>query len=190
LAWFISKSGTYHQRGTYGYTTYTAFNTDRDQAMVVLYNRVNDGMLYPDRVGENVSALMEGKPAIPLDVVTEDEREALQPQPPHVFSNHSINGSYDCSFAALALADSAKDSINVVATGNVHLVAGGNGAITAGTMTYRLAPPKDLVCKFKLDCDRYSIEPDGSGTETETRRLATDVSPRRCFAFSSPARPP
>lgn len=48
-----------------------------------------------------------------------------------------------------------KDSIEVVAKGNVHLVADGNGALTARTMTYRLARPNDLVCKFKLGSGRY-----------------------------------
>jgi serine-type D-Ala-D-Ala carboxypeptidase/endopeptidase len=189
LAWIIKESGTYqHSGGSFGHTSYAQFNAGRDQALVVLYNRRNlDALPYADRVGANVDALLEGKPVISLDVVLEDEREALQP---HVFSNRSILGSYDCSLAALPLMSSTKDAINVAATGDVHLVADGNGAITGGTMTYRLAPPKDLVCKLKLDSGRYSIKPDGTGTETETWRLDTDQSPRSCFEFSSPARPP
>jgi hypothetical protein len=189
LAWIIDQSGTYkHSGGSYGHISYAEFNPDRDQALVVFYNRRNlDALPYADRVGENVNALMEGKPAISLDVLSEDERAVLDP---HVFSNRSILGSYDCSLAALPLMSSTKDSINIAATGNVHLVADGNGAITEGTMTYPLASPKDLVCKLKLDSGRYSIKPDGTGTETETWRLATDESPRGCFEFSSPARPP
>jgi CubicO group peptidase (beta-lactamase class C family) len=186
LAWTVNDFGTYEHSGeTYGFGSYAGFNARRDQALVVLYNRQTDD--YFDRVAANVSALMEGRPAISLDVISEVERDALEPQ---TFSNRSIRGSYNCRLAAFPLAASVKDSFNVAATGDVHLVADGKGAITEGTMTYRLAPANNLVCKLKLDSGRYSIQPDGSGTETETWRLVTDESPRRCFAFSSPARPP
>jgi len=36
----------------------------------------------------------------------------------------------------------------------------------------------------------YSVTPDGTGTEHSSWKLVTEESPRRCFAFFSPARPP
>jgi CubicO group peptidase (beta-lactamase class C family) len=192
LAWWCNwliRSSYSHGGATIGYTAQVVFDPPNDRAIVVLYNRRDSNTVLPfdERVVENLNELMEGKPSISLDVLSEDERLALDP---HTFSDRSIKGSYDCRLAAIPLAASARDPFNIAAIGEVHLVADGKGSLTEGAMTYRLAPPQDLACKVKLESGSYSIGADGTGTETETWKLNAEESPRACFQFFSPARPP
>lgn len=69
LAWLIRpEQGVYwHNGGTGGYTSLVSFNPQRDRAIVVLYNC--EDMAAPgmtDRIAANVTALLDGKPALAL----------------------------------------------------------------------------------------------------------------------------
>jgi hypothetical protein len=66
--------------GTGAYNSACFFNAKKDWAMVVLYNRGTRGVSEPffaGRVTENIVELILGWPSIRLDVVSPEEREAL-----------------------------------------------------------------------------------------------------------------
>jgi serine-type D-Ala-D-Ala carboxypeptidase/endopeptidase len=72
LAWmYIPQSGAYwHNGGTGGYTSFAMFSPKEDRAVVVLYNRQDIGsapIMFVQRVAANVSALISGKLALPLE---------------------------------------------------------------------------------------------------------------------------
>jgi serine-type D-Ala-D-Ala carboxypeptidase/endopeptidase len=77
LAWFEDRGAHYlwHNGKTGGYSSFASFNPDQDWAVVVLYNS-SDGY-FKDRVGENVSALLSGPPAMPLDFTCDADKRAL-----------------------------------------------------------------------------------------------------------------
>ena len=81
LAWGVDLDHTFsHEGGTTGYNAYVEFNPQKNRAIVVLYNRWTQGTnppFFADRVAENIGELMSGKPSIPLDVLSADERDAL-----------------------------------------------------------------------------------------------------------------
>ena len=92
LAWFFNpKTGSYfHSGGTGGYRSLAGFNPAQDRAIVVLYNRDDTDPGAPqlvERVMENIDELMTGKPSIPLDFISEEERPALVPL---TFTDRSI----------------------------------------------------------------------------------------------------
>jgi serine-type D-Ala-D-Ala carboxypeptidase/endopeptidase len=193
LAWFFNpKTGSYfHSGGTGGYRSLAGFNPAQDRAIVVLYNRDNQDPAAPqlvERVVENIDELMTGKPAIPLDFMSPDERLALTPS---TFTNRSIQGPYHCTLTAFPLPATIKDPFNAAATGDIHVVADGKGKLSEGTWVHHIhSPGLDLTCKVKLVSGGYSVTPDGTGTENSSWKLVIEESPRRCFAFFSPARPP
>jgi serine-type D-Ala-D-Ala carboxypeptidase/endopeptidase len=80
LFWRIDPDGYLRHTGSdNGYTAYIAFSLQRDFGLVVLYNRY-DGDASPPffaRVAENIHELISGKPAVPLDVLSDAERLAL-----------------------------------------------------------------------------------------------------------------
>lgn len=85
LAWFFNPKGEsyFHSGGTGGYRSHVAFDPSQDRAIVVLYNRDNMDPAAPqlvERVVDNIDELMTGKPSIPLDFVSENERRALMPR--------------------------------------------------------------------------------------------------------------
>jgi serine-type D-Ala-D-Ala carboxypeptidase/endopeptidase len=193
LAWFFRpKTGFYsHSGGTGGYSSTVAFNPAEDRAIVVLYNRDNSDPAAPqfvERVVENIEELMTGKPAIPLDFISEQERLALVPS---TFTNSSIHGPYHCTLTAFPLPATIKDPFKAAATGDIHSVADGKGKSSEGTWVHHIqAPGLDLTCKLKMVSGSYSVTPDGTGTEHSSWKLVTEESPRGCFQFFSPARPP
>ena len=82
LAWFVDKDHNFaHNGGTTGYNCYVEFNPQNDRAIVALYNRGTQDLVGPiffaDRVAENVRELLSGKPSIKLDVLSDDDRAAL-----------------------------------------------------------------------------------------------------------------
>jgi len=193
LAWiFNPKTGSYfHSGGTGGYRSLAGFNPAQDRAIVVLYNRDNQDPAAPqlvERVVENIDELMTGKPSIPLDFLSENERLALLPP---TFTNSSIQGPYHCTLTAFPLPATIKDPFKAAATGDVHVVADGKGKFSEGTWVHHIqAPGLDLTCKLKMVSGGYSVTPDGTGTLHSSWKLVTEESPRGCFAFFSPARPP
>ena len=193
LAWgFNPKTGSYgHEGGTGGYRSLAAFNPSKDRAVVVLSNRDNTDPAAPqlvERVAENIDELMTGKPSVPLDFMSEDERLAMLPP---TFTNSSIQGPYHCTLTAFPLPSTIKDPFKAAATGDIHAVADGKGNLSQGTWVHHIqAPGLDLTCKVKLVSGSYSVTPDGTGTEHSSWKLVTEESPRACFAFFSPARPP
>jgi Beta-lactamase len=192
LDWAVDQSGNYwHGGASTGHNSYAEFNPQKDRAIVVLYNRMDwqstDPIRFPQRVAENVRELMSGKPSIPLDILSDDERIALETRP---FSDGSIQGSYHCHLTVFPLAAKIEDASKAAAVGDIHITADGNGAFTEGSLLYRLVPPGDLTCRLTLVSGRYSVNSDGTGSETSAWKLMTAVSPRRCFQFFSPARPP
>jgi len=193
LAWFFNpKTGSYsHAGGTGGYTSMASFNPGEDRAIVVLSNRDNMDPAAPqlvERVVENTDELMTGKPSIPLDFISEDERLALTPP---TFADSSIHGPYHCTLTAFPLPATIKAPFKAAATGDIHVVADGKGILSEGTWVHHIqSPGLDLTCKVKLVSGGYSVTPDGTGTEHSSWKLVTEESPRRCFAFFSPARPP
>lgn len=69
LAWLIRpEQGIYwHNGGTGGYTSLVVFDPQRDRAIVVLYNCEDMGAPgMTDRIAANVTALLDGKPALSL----------------------------------------------------------------------------------------------------------------------------
>jgi D-alanyl-D-alanine-carboxypeptidase/D-alanyl-D-alanine-endopeptidase len=193
LAWgFTPKTGSYgHEGGTGGYRSLARFNPGQDRAVVVLYNRDNTNPAAPqlvERVAENIDELMTGKPSIPLDFISEEERLALVPL---TFTDSSIEGRYHCTLTALPLPATIKDPFKAAATGDIHAVADGKGKLSEGTWVHHIqAPGLDLTCKLKLVSGGYSVTPNGTGTEQSSWKLVTEESPRGCFQFFSPARPP
>jgi D-alanyl-D-alanine-carboxypeptidase/D-alanyl-D-alanine-endopeptidase len=81
LAWGIDLEthSLGHGGATDGYTSWTRLAPDQDWAVIVLYNRFLDGGTgdFQDRVGENVSALLSGKPGMPLDFMCEADKRGL-----------------------------------------------------------------------------------------------------------------
>jgi D-alanyl-D-alanine-carboxypeptidase/D-alanyl-D-alanine-endopeptidase len=189
LAWYFSpKMGFYsHSGGTGGYSSTAAFNPVEDRAIVVLYNRDNADPAAPqfvERVAENIAELMSGKPSIPLDFVSEQERRV-------VFPESSIQGRYHCGLTAFPLPATIKDPFKAAATGDLHVVADGQGHFSEGTWVHHIqAPGLDLTCKLKMVSGSYSVTRNGTGTELSSWKLVTEESPRGCFQFFSPASPP
>lgn len=193
LAWFFDpKTGSYsHGGGTVGCSSMVVFNPGQDRAIVTLYNRDNTGPAAPgfvERVAENIFALMSGKPSVPLDFISADERLVLVPA---TFTDSSIQGPYHCTLTAFSLPATIKDPFKAAATGDVHVVADGKGKFSEGTLVHHIqAPDLDLTCKLKLVSGSYSVTPNGTGMEHSSWKLVTEESPRGCFRFFSPARPP
>jgi D-alanyl-D-alanine-carboxypeptidase/D-alanyl-D-alanine-endopeptidase len=193
LAWgFSTKNGTFgHEGGTGGYRSLARFNPNQDRAIVVLYNRENTDPAAPqlvERVAENIDELMTGKPSIPLDFISEQERLALIPS---TFTDSSIQGPYHCTLTAFPLPATIKDPFKAAATGDIHIVADGKGKFSEGTWVHHIqAPGIDLTCKVKMVSGSYSVTANGTGTEHSSWKLVTEESPRGCFQFFSPARPP
>jgi D-alanyl-D-alanine-carboxypeptidase/D-alanyl-D-alanine-endopeptidase len=193
LAWFFNpKTGSYfHSGGTGGYRSLAGFNPAQDRAIVVLYNRDDTDPGAPqlvERVVQNIDELMTGKPSIPLDFISEEERLALVPL---TFTDRSIQGPYHCTLTPFSLPPTIKDPFKPTGAGDIHIVADGNGKYSEGTWVDHIrAPGLDLTCKLKMVSGNYSVTPNGTGTEHSSWKLVTEESPRQCFAFFSPARPP
>jgi D-alanyl-D-alanine-carboxypeptidase/D-alanyl-D-alanine-endopeptidase len=70
-------SGRYEHGGTTpGYTAHVEFTPNQDRGIVVLYNRMDEAsghLRFVDLVAENINQLMSGKPAIRIDVISEDD---------------------------------------------------------------------------------------------------------------------
>ncbi len=72
LAWLVrpAEDRYFHDGGTGGYSSLVIFNPEKDRAIVVLYNCLDLMPGQPqltDRVGANVVALLDGKPAVSLE---------------------------------------------------------------------------------------------------------------------------
>ena len=188
--WFDRKTGSYsHGGGTGGYTSMAGFNPQRDVAVVALYNRENTDINAPpfaQRIAENVSDLLKGEPAIPIDYLSDDERVLLIPA---TFSNSSIAGAYHCALTAFTLPANTKDPFKPTATGDIHIVADGNGKFTEGTWSHHIDAYK-LTCNLQMVSGDYSVTSNGTGKEHFSWKLDLEKSPRGCFQFFSPARPP
>ncbi len=193
FAWFFNpKTGSYsHGGGTGGYSSMVMFNPGQDRAIVTLYNRDETDPAAPrfaERVAENIFELMSGKPSVPLDFISADERLALVPP---TFSDSSIQGPYHCTLTAFSLPATINDPFKATGTGDVHVVADGQGEFSDGAWVHHIqAPNLDLTCKLKLVSGSYLVTPNGTGTEQSSWKLVTEESPRGCFRFFSPARPP
>ena len=82
LAWFIDPKthSLEHGGATGGYWTGARFNPRQDWAVVVLYNRVDGDPRFFDfreRLVGNISALLYGEPATPLDFMCEADKRGL-----------------------------------------------------------------------------------------------------------------
>ena len=187
LAWFISpKTGSYgHSGGTGGYGTYSVFNPGHDYAVVALYNRDNDFPRFVDQVGENISDLLLGEPAIPPPFMSDADRKALAHP---VFDDSSIDGSYRCTLTAFSLPAKSDDKFNAVSSGDIHAVADGKGRLTQGTWEHKIvAANQNFTCKMKLVSGKYSVTPDGTGTQDVQWQLLKQDSPRACLIYFSAA---
>jgi serine-type D-Ala-D-Ala carboxypeptidase/endopeptidase len=193
LAWnFDKKTGEYgHAGGTGGYNTIVQFNPKKDYGIVALYNRISQELAAPGfvyRVAENTTQLLTGKPAVPIDYLSESEKDALIPR---TFDNSSIMGSYHCALTAFTLPSTVKDPFSATASGDMHIVADGKGNLTSGTWVHSIKEPNGMmVCKLQMVSGSYSIESNGVGTNRSSWKLVLNESPRACFQFFSPARPP
>ena len=78
------ESGRYEHGGTSpGYTAHVEFAPDEDRGIVVLYNRMDEvpgQRRFVDQIAENINELMSGKPAIRIDIISDDDpaRAALE----------------------------------------------------------------------------------------------------------------
>jgi serine-type D-Ala-D-Ala carboxypeptidase/endopeptidase len=193
LAWgFNRKTGEYgHAGGTGGYNTIVQFNPKKDYGVVALYNRLSQELAAPGfvyRVAENTTQLLTGKPAVPIDYLSENERDALIPR--H-FDDSSIIGKYHCALTAFTLPSTVKDPFSQTASGDLHIVADGKGKLTSGTWVHSIKEPTGMmVCKLQMVSGNYSVGSNGVGTERSSWKLVLNESPRTCFQFFSPARPP
>ena len=188
LAWFFDpKTGAYnHNGGTGGYSSFAEFDPPQDRAVVVLYNRDNTdpaAARFSDLVGENIVQLMSGKPSLPIDSISEDERLALTPA---TFTDSSVEGAYHCTMTALQLPATIKDSFKAAATGDIYVVADGKGNFTRGTWSHHIeAPGYDVPCNLKMVSGSYAIARDGTGTEKFSWKL-NPGEPRGCDPFLHP----
>ena len=83
LAWILGSDHSFwHNGGTGGYGSFAEFNPDGDWALIALHNRDDPDPRFVDCVGVNVSALLSGKPAIPLDFMSEADKRALSGRGP------------------------------------------------------------------------------------------------------------
>jgi D-alanyl-D-alanine-carboxypeptidase/D-alanyl-D-alanine-endopeptidase len=78
LAWlFDRESGRFEHGGTTpGYAAHVEFTPSEDRGLVVLYNRMDErpgSERFVDRVAENIDALMSGRPAARIDIISEDD---------------------------------------------------------------------------------------------------------------------
>ena len=194
LAWGVNPKGAYaHEGGTGGYSSLAAFYPAQDRALIVLYNRCDNADLGSATSWSSASRkisteLMTGKPSIPLDFISEVERLALVPP---TFADSSIQGPYHCTLTPFSLPATIKDPFKASGTGDIHIVADGEGKYSEGTWVDHIqAPGLDLTCKLKMVSGSYSVTRNGPGTERSSWKLVTEESPRGCFQFFSPASPP
>jgi len=95
------------------------------------------------------------------------------------FNNSTIQGQYKCTLTAYALPPKANQPFAASAIGDLTLAADGNGKFTAGSWDHTVdAPGAHASCKLALSTGTYSINADGSGSETtKWQLLKSDSSP-------------
>jgi len=74
---YDSKSGRFEHGGaTPGFTAQVEFSPSQDRGIVVLYNRMDESLgqeRFVDRVAENIDALMSGKSAARIDLISDSD---------------------------------------------------------------------------------------------------------------------
>jgi hypothetical protein len=74
---YDSKSGRFEHAGaTPGFTAHVEFSPSQRRGIVVLYNRMDESLgqeRFVDRVAENIDALMSGKPAARIDLISDSD---------------------------------------------------------------------------------------------------------------------
>ncbi|MGO9603725.1 MAG: serine hydrolase domain-containing protein [Candidatus Binataceae bacterium] len=83
LAWVYNEKLRYysHGGGTENYSSLVGFSPEHDQALVVLYNRLDDTPVqrrFVDRIAENIGALMSGMPSRPIDSYPYGDRALVE----------------------------------------------------------------------------------------------------------------
>ena len=100
------------------------------------------------------------------------------------FSNASIQGQYKCTLTAYSLPPKANQPFAAAAMGDLTFAADGNGKFTAGTWDHTIdAPGVHAGCKLTLSTGTYSINADGSGSETTKWQLMKGGSSPECDTY-------
>jgi hypothetical protein len=98
---------------------------------------------------------------------------------PPAYSNSIIQGQYKCFLTAYSLPAKANQPFAGTATGDLTLAADGNGKLTSGTWDHTIDTSGAHVgCKLTLTEGTYSLNSDGSGSEsTKWQLMESDSSP-------------
>ncbi len=89
----------------------------------------------------------------------------------YAYDDTSLSGSLTCSSTVLVKS-------SATASGQIVLVADGQGNYVSGSESYQLAGGGG--CDYVLDNGTYQVNPDGSGESTTDWLLVRDNSPHGC----------
>ena len=107
------------------------------------------------------------------------------------FNNATIQGQYKCTVTSYSLPAKANQPFAASAISDVTIAADGNGKFTGGTLDHTIdAPGVHLSCKLVLSAGSYSINPEGTGSETTRWQLIKSDSHPDCVTYfpdSAPA---
>ena len=102
------------------------------------------------------------------------------------YSNEVLQGQYKCVLTAYGLPAKANQPFAVTATADLTMAADGNGKPTAGTWDHTIdAPGAHMGCKFTMSEGTYSINSDGTGSETTKWQLLKNDSSPDCSTYFS-----
>jgi len=103
---------------------------------------------------------------------------------PPAYTNAAIQGQYKCFLTAYSLPAKANQPFAATATGDITTVADGNGKLSSGTWDHTIdAPGLHIGCKLALSSGTYSINSDGSGSESLSWRLVKSDSSPECATY-------
>jgi hypothetical protein len=107
------------------------------------------------------------------------------------FSNASIQGQYKCTLTSYSLPAKANQPFAATAISDATLAADGYGKFTSGAIDHTIdAPGVHMGCKLTMSTGTYSINPDGTGSETTRWQLIKNDSHPGCVTYfpdSAPA---
>lgn len=103
---------------------------------------------------------------------------------PTAYSNAAIQGQYKCFLTAYSLPPKANQPFAATATGDMTVVADGNGKLTSGTWDHTIdTPGAHMECKLTMSAGSYSINSDGTGSDNTRWQLMKNDSSPDCATY-------
>ena len=110
---------------------------------------------------------------------------------PPTYNNAVIQGQYKCMLTAYSLPPKANQRFAVTATGDITITADGNGKLTTGSWDHTIeAPGVHTGCRLTLTAGTYTINSDGSGSESVKWQLVKSDSSPDCQTYFPDNAPP